>query len=51
MLEERTKQALSDESSIGFKTSLLIYVVSEAIAIGVLVYHLLQRHKCALSLR
>jgi len=47
MLEERTEQAPSDESSIGFKTSLLIYVVSEAIAIGVLVYYLLQRHKCA----
>ncbi len=45
MLEEKTNQAPSNESRISFKIGLLIYVVSEAIAIGALVYHLLQRHK------
>lgn len=43
ILEEKTEQEPSDEGGLSFKTGLLIYVVSEAIAIGILVYHLLQR--------
>jgi hypothetical protein len=43
MLEEKNKQVPSDEGGISFKTGLLLYVVSEAVAIGILVYQLLQR--------
>jgi hypothetical protein len=43
MLKEKTAQTTPDASGISFKLGLLIYVVIEALAIGVLVYHLLQR--------
>lgn len=43
MLEEKTDRATSDTGGISFKLGLLLYVVVEAFAIGVLVYNLLRR--------
>jgi hypothetical protein len=43
MLEEKTTQAAPDTGNVSFKLGLLLYVVVEALALGVLVYHLLQR--------